>query len=84
MQKGFTGHEGCSTFHYLSLYVRIQRGTGGPVPLKITKIIGFLINTGPDPPKNHEAAEPAFNVGPPWKHHLNNLLALLTRHCHFF
>ena len=53
-------------------------------PLKITKNIGFLINTGPDPPKNHEAAKPAFNVGPPWKHHLNNLLTLLTRHCHFF
>ena len=28
------------------------------------KNIGFLCNTGLDPPKNHKATKPAFNVGP--------------------
>ena len=45
---------------------RIQRGWGmgsGP-PLKNHKNIGFLGNYGPDPQKNYEATEPAFNVGP--------------------
>ena len=34
-----------------------SRGTGGPdpPPSKITKNIGFLSNTGPDPLKNHKA-----------------------------
>ena len=40
-------------------------GTGGPDrPLKNHKNIGFLSNSGPDPLKNYEATEPAFNVGP--------------------
>ena len=41
--------------------------TGGPdppPPLKNHKNIGFLSNSGPDPLKNYEATEPAFNVGP--------------------
>ena len=42
---------------------RIQRGTGGPDPLKITKI-GFLSNTGQGLLKNHKATKPAFNIGP--------------------
>ena len=40
-------------------------GAGGPDPLKITKNIGFLSNTGPDPLKNHKATKPEFNVGSP-------------------
>ena len=43
------------------------RARGGRVygrPLKNNKTIGFLINTGPDPIKNHKAMRPAFNVGP--------------------
>ena len=41
-------------------------GDRGPPPpsLKNHKNIGFLCNTGPDPPKNHKATKPAFNVGP--------------------
>ena len=43
---------------------RIQRGTwGSRPPLKITKNIGFLSNSGPDPLKNHKATKPVFNVG---------------------
>ena len=34
-----------------------------PPTLKKHKTIGLLINTGPDPLKNHKAAKPAFNVG---------------------
>ena len=33
-------------------------------PLKNYKNIGFPSNSGPDPLKNYEATEPAFNVGP--------------------
>ena len=47
--------------------MRIQRGGGGrgpDPPLKNHKNIGFLSNSGPDPQKNFEATEPAFNVGP--------------------
>ena len=46
---------------------QIQRGVGGQgfrTPLKNHKNIGFFINTGLDPLKNHEATKPAFNVGP--------------------
>ena len=51
------------------LHGRIQRGDAGgpnlpPPPLKITKNIGFICDTGPDPLKNHKATKPAFNVGP--------------------
>ena len=51
-------------------HVRIQRGTAGPdpppppPPRKITKSIWFLSNSGPDLLKNHEATEPAFDIGP--------------------
>ena len=51
-------------------HARIQkrsRGSGPPPPLKITKIIGFLSNTGPDPLKYHKVTSPAFNVGPSLK-----------------
>ena len=45
-----------------------SRGGGdllsGPTSLKYHKNIGFLSNSGPDPLKNYEATEPAFNVGP--------------------
>ena len=34
-----------------------------PPPLKNHNNIGFLSNSGPDPLKNYEATEPAFNVG---------------------
>ena len=37
-----------------------DRGSGHP--LKYHKNIGFLSNSGPDPLKNYEATEPAFNV----------------------
>ena len=39
-----------------------DRGFGSP--LEKHKSIGFLINTGSDPLKNHKATRPAFNVGP--------------------
>ena len=40
-------------------------GTGGfGPPLKNYKNIRFLINTGPDPLKNHKATKSAFNVWP--------------------
>ena len=39
-------------------------GGGGGTPLKNHKNIGLLSNSGPDPLKNYEANEPAFNVGP--------------------
>ena len=39
-----------------------DRGSGPR--LKNHKNIGFLSNFGPDPLKNYEATEPAFNVGP--------------------
>ena len=35
----------------------------GSRPQKIHQNIGFLINTGPDPLKNHKATKPAFNIG---------------------
>ena len=38
-------------------------GGGGAGP-KDHKNIEFLSNAGPDPLKNFEATEPAFNVGP--------------------
>ena len=37
---------------------------GGAGGVKNHKNIGFLSNSGPDPLKNYEATEPAFNVGP--------------------
>ena len=46
-----------------------DRGSESP-PLKITQIIGFLSNTGPDPLKNHKATKLVFNFG----HHLNGVL----------
>ena len=48
-------------------HVGIQKrevGTGGSDPLKITKNIGFLSNTGPNPLKKYKTTKPAFNVGP--------------------
>ena len=54
----------CSEYH-----VRIQRGDrGSGPPLKNHKNIGFLSNSGPDPLKNYEATEPAFNGGPSLAH----------------
>ena len=49
----------------MALDERILRGgtEGQDPPLKI-KNIGFRSNTGPDPLKNHKAAEPTFYVGP--------------------
>ena len=38
-------------------------GCPDPPPI-ITKAIGLLSNTSPDPLKNYKAAKPAFNVGP--------------------
>ena len=43
---------------------------GGP-----DKNIGFLINTGLDPLKNHKATKPAFNVGPSLKR-LQNAISM--------
>ena len=37
---------------------------GGRPGVKNHKNIGFLSNSGPDPLKNYEPTEPAFNVGP--------------------
>ena len=48
----------------LKLQARIQRGAGGPDPLKNHENAGFLSNTGPDPLINHKATKLAFNVGP--------------------
>ena len=38
-------------------------GAGGPNPMNDQKNIGFLSKAGPDPMKNHRAAEPTFIVG---------------------
>ena len=48
-------------------------GTGGPnpPPPKNHKSIGFLINTGLDPSKNHKATKPAFNLGSSLGHQRN-------------
>ena len=49
-------------------------GTGGPdtlPPPENHKNIGFLSNTGPDPPKIYKATKPAFNVGPSSARQLN-------------
>ena len=59
--------------------MQIQRGEGGtggqdPFPPENHKNIGFLSNSGPDPLKNDEATEPAFNVGPSSARHLNEVL----------
>ena len=60
------------SYHQLwcKVYARIKRGGGGgraggpdPPPEKSQKTV-FLINTGPDPLKNHKDANPEFNVGP--------------------
>ena len=55
-------------FDYMTASMRGSKGgwAGGPdpPPLKNYKNIGFLSNSGPDPLKNHNAPEPAFNVGP--------------------
>ena len=47
----------------ITMHVRVQSGGQG-VTLKNYKNIGFLCISGPDPQKNYEATEPAFNVGP--------------------
>ena len=39
-------------------------GQGVRTPLKKSQNKGFLSDSGPDPLKNNEATEPAFNVGP--------------------
>ena len=55
-------------FHKYTHHVRIQRGaTGGHQKL------GCVSNSGQDPLKNHEATEPAFNVGPSLARHLNGV-----------
>ena len=46
------------------MHARIQRGAGGPDPLKIHKSIGIFCNTGPDPLKKLKATRPAFKVRP--------------------
>ena len=46
------------------------RGSGPP--LKNHKNIGFLSNTGPDPPENHKASNWAI-IGTPAKCHLNGV-----------
>ena len=62
----------------LMLHVWIQRVGGGGrcsgPPLKNHKIIGFLCKFGPDPLKNYEATEPAFNVGPSFVRQRNAIL----------
>ena len=45
-------------------YADPEGGQGVRTPLENNKNIGFLSNTGPDPPKNHKAINSAFNVGP--------------------
>ena len=56
---------GDQVWYYERPHGRIQRGgRGSGSPLKNKKNIGFLSNSGPDPLKNYEATEPAFNVGP--------------------
>ena len=49
-------------------------GRGSDLPWKITKKLGFHINSGPDPLKKHKATKPAFNVGPPPAHQRNAIL----------
>ena len=50
------------------VHARIQNWGGGGqwvrIPPKDHKAIRFLINTGPDPMKNHKATKPAYHVWP--------------------
>ena len=46
------------------MYGSRGRDRGSGPTLNNHKNIGFLSNSGPDPLKNQEATEPAFNVGP--------------------
>ena len=57
---------------------RFRGGTGGLDPLKDSKNIGFLSNTGPDPLKNHKATKPAF-IGMPAKRHFNVVILMMFR-----
>ena len=65
--------------YFVLAHGRIQRGGGAGVPDPPGKSqnIGFLCNTGPDPPKNQNAAKPAFKflaiIGTPVKRHLNGI-----------
>ena len=51
-----------------SRHVAIQKGGGQwvltPPPPQMRQTIGFGINIGPDPMRNHKATEPACNDGP--------------------
>ena len=50
--------------HKLHAWILRGEGTGGLIPSpKKSQNIGFLSNTGPDPLKNHNATESAFNLG---------------------
>ena len=53
------------TFVLACIYMCGSRGGGrGSAPPEKSRNIGDLSHSGPDPLKNHEATEPAFNVGP--------------------
>ena len=39
-----------------------DKGFGPPPPPEKSQNIGFLVNTGLDPPKNHKATKPSFIV----------------------
>ena len=43
-------------------HARIQRGWQGVWTPEKSQTLGFLINTGPDPMKNHKATNPAFKT----------------------
>ena len=45
--------------------IKRDEGEGPDPPPEKLQNIWFLINTGPDPLKNHKAKKPAINVGPP-------------------
>ena len=56
-----------NTIKWFSSCADPEGATGGPDPPPTpekSQNIGFLSNNGPDPPKNHKATKPAFNVGP--------------------
>ena len=63
-----------SVFRSFIAFIKPMRGSrkfcqsgsnfGGPSPPIITKNIGFLSSSGPDPRKNQKATKPEYNDGP--------------------
>ena len=64
---------------WVRTHTRIQRGDVGSDPHEKHQNIGFLINTGPNPLKNHKATKPEFNNGPSSVRQRNAIMAFRWR-----